>query len=136
MQPSCRRERRQHNRYLLFLCRFFETKPARVQLPSSCSPSTRSFTSSSSRPAQKRWRLMNSAPMHASANCIGIGNSSQYYKMCSPSRWPPSSVTLRRLTSFCCEIMTTDRKRIFPSYINMFVWTCLSVNPTGAVVKN
>lgn len=56
-------------------------------------------------PAHKRWRLMNSALMRASANCIGIGNSSQYYKMFSPSRWPPAgplvSVTLRKLPSFC-----------------------------------
>lgn len=62
------------------------TKPARVLLPSSPHLLLHLLLSP---PAHKRWRLMNSAPMHASANCIGIGNSSQYYKMFSPSRWPP-----------------------------------------------
>lgn len=82
-----------------------ETKPGRVLHPSSI-PLTYSIASSSCPPpAHKRWRLMNSALMHASANCIGIGNSSQYYKMFSPSRWPPAgrpaSTTFRRLPSFC-----------------------------------
>lgn len=84
---------------------WFGWNKAGTRVASLLLPPTYSLTSSPSPPAHKRWRLMNSALMHASANCIGIGNSSQYYKMFSPSRWPPAgrpaNVTLRRLPSFC-----------------------------------
>lgn len=84
---------------------WFGWNKAGTRVASLLFPPTYSFTSSPSPPAHKRWRLMNSALMHASANCIGIGNSSLYYKMFSPSRWPPAgrlpNVTLRRLPSFC-----------------------------------
>lgn len=107
--------------FLLYIHSFLaETKPARVL---HSFPSSFPLLLCPSPSAHKRWRLMNSALMHASANYIGIGNSSQYYKMFSPSRWPPAgrtaSVTLRSLAKLLfAQIMTID-----VPYIG-FLFTC------------